>query len=458
MSRKTPTAKSLRAFSPTVRTMIARWISLTPLLVLAALALPHGADAQILRKVKDVVKGAVEDESLLIVDEAVRRAVRGSVGCVFSDLDCIHSAEEAGEDVYLTDEDGNVLTDDGGELITDPQVAAEKATVRPGEGAWANYDFLPGDRMLFAEDFSDENVGDFPKRLEFVRGGMEVVEWEDRSLLRITSKDSRFAVKLPEDLPEQFTLEFDAYVGHPNAPVIVSTYELGPRQRAHTAEDRPYLFFDGAAGHSSGIHQSGQPVASAEDLRIGQEIVTIRLMVDGAHAKVFMNERRLANHPQVELERGDRVYFAFPDVWTDRPILVGDIRVAAGGKDLYDKLAEDGRVATRGIFFDTGSARIQPESSPTLDEIGTMLQEHPDLSLLIEGHTDDVGEDDSNLELSDRRAASVRRFIVANYEVDEARLTSEGFGESNPADTNDTPEGRQNNRRVELVRVEGGTP
>ena len=133
MSRKTPTAKSLRAFSPTVRTMIARWISLTPLLVLAALALPHGADAQILRKVKDVVKGAVEDESLLIVDEAVRRAVRGSVGCVFSDLDCIHSAEEAGEDVYLTDEDGNVLTDDGGELITDPQVAAEKATVRPGK-------------------------------------------------------------------------------------------------------------------------------------------------------------------------------------------------------------------------------------------------------------------------------------------------------------------------------------
>ena len=262
----------------------------------------------------------------------------------------------------------------------------------------------------------------------------------------------------PRGPPGQFTLEFDAYVGHPNAPVIVSTYELGPRQRAHTAEDRPYLFFDGAAGHSSGIHQSGQPVASAEDLRIGQEIVTIRLMVDGAHAKVFMNERRLANHPQVELERGDRVYFAFPDVWTDRPILVGDIRVAAGGKDLYDKLAEDGRVATRGIFFDTGSARIQPESSPTLDEIGTMLQEHP---RSVAPHRGPHGRrrrgrlQPGALRSPSRVRAPIHR---GEYEVDEARLTSEGFGESNPADTNDTPEGRQNNRRVELVRVEGGTP
>ena len=134
--------------------------------------------------------------------------------------------------------------------------------------------------------------------------------------------------------------------------------------------------------------------------------------------------------------------------------MITNIRIAEGGKTvLYDQLAANGRVSTQGIYFDSGSDRLRPESTPTLKEIGTMLKEHADLKILIEGHTDNVGDDAANQTLSDKRAAAVKAYLVAAYSIDQARLETKGFGETKPVGSNDTPEGRQNNRRVELVKL-----
>jgi outer membrane protein OmpA-like peptidoglycan-associated protein len=137
----------------------------------------------------------------------------------------------------------------------------------------------------------------------------------------------------------------------------------------------------------------------------------------------------------------------------DMPTMLANLSVMAGGKKLYDAIAESGRVSTQGIYFDTGSDRIRPESTPTLKEIGAMLSEHADLKLVIEGHTDNVGNAASNQALSEKRAAAVRQFLIDNYSVDGARLSAKGLGSTKPVGPNDTPEGRQNNRRVELVKA-----
>lgn len=81
-----------------------------------------------------------------------------------------------------------------------------------------------------------------------------------------------------------------------------------------------------------------------------------------------------------------------------------------------------------------------------------MLKDHPDLKLTIEGHTDNVGSAEANKALSDKRAAAVRQFLIDSYQVDGARLAAKGLGQTKPATSNDTPEGRQSNRRVELVK------
>jgi len=119
---------------------------------------------------------------------------------------------------------------------------------------------------------------------------------------------------------------------------------------------------------------------------------------------------------------------------------------------LERELMEKGRADVYSIFFSFNSNVIREESEPTLREIDDVLRRHPDWTLGIEGHTDGVASDAFNLDLSKRRAAAVKTVLVGRFGIDGGRLTTAGFGKSRPRDTNDTPEGRARNRRVELVR------
>lgn len=104
------------------------------------------------------------------------------------------------------------------------------------------------------------------------------------------------------------------------------------------------------------------------------------------------------------------------------------------------------------IFFSFNSAIIRPESDETLTIIADLLAKHPDWKLAIGGHTDSIASDNFNLDLSKRRAAAVKDALVARFKLDAGRLSTQGYGEASPRDTNDTLEGRARNRRVELVR------
>jgi len=102
------------------------------------------------------------------------------------------------------------------------------------------------------------------------------------------------------------------------------------------------------------------------------------------------------------------------------------------------------------VLFDTGSATLKPGAREKLAKISGILLAHPGLTLQIEGHTDSVGSDEFNMELSGRRADGVRDYL-AQEGVAASGMTARGFGKTQPVATNDTPEGRQRNRRVELV-------
>jgi outer membrane protein OmpA-like peptidoglycan-associated protein len=119
---------------------------------------------------------------------------------------------------------------------------------------------------------------------------------------------------------------------------------------------------------------------------------------------------------------------------------------------LADALASQGRVELSGIYFDFASETLKDESLPVLAEIAAALRAHPDWRLTIEGHTDNIGGDAYNLDLSRRRAAAVQAALVQRHGIAAERLTSDGFGASRPKETNDTLAGRARNRRVELVR------
>jgi len=100
------------------------------------------------------------------------------------------------------------------------------------------------------------------------------------------------------------------------------------------------------------------------------------------------------------------------------------------------------------ILFKSNSDEILPESYPVLADVASIMQAHPEIRIRVEGHTDDRGTEEHNLELSRRRAASVVRFMAERHSIAAERLSSEGFGESQPIADNGTSEGRAKNRRV----------
>ena len=105
--------------------------------------------------------------------------------------------------------------------------------------------------------------------------------------------------------------------------------------------------------------------------------------------------------------------------------------------------------AAKNVYFATNSAKLLSKSYAPLDELAKVLNDNPSLKLKIDGHTDNTGAEDYNMSLSDKRAASVREYLVSKG-VDGSRMESEGFGESMPVADNNTSAGRQQNRRVEM--------
>lgn len=124
----------------------------------------------------------------------------------------------------------------------------------------------------------------------------------------------------------------------------------------------------------------------------------------------------------------------------------------SGSNDLEQTLREKGKADIYGIYFDFDKDVIRPESEPVIRQIAEVMKANPSWKLNVNGHTDNIGGDAHNLDLSNRRAEAVKRVLVMQYGIDPARLATKGYGATQPKESNDTLEGRARNRRVELVR------
>jgi hypothetical protein len=193
----------------------------------------------------------------------------------------------------------------------------------------ANYDFVAGDQPLFSIDYSEDRVGNFPKKLGFVEGNMEIVEAGNTRLMRITTP-SVFTIPLPESLPQKFTIEMEVI----NRPSIDGwTFQLrgGPPVASGdlgtTAID---WGSDGVAVLGGG---GGEVKFSADDAtreRYRGKPVQLRVMGDGDYIKVYLDQRRLANIPNAQFARTKVLTLRIDARSEDNPAFIGKIRIAGG--------------------------------------------------------------------------------------------------------------------------------
>lgn len=413
-------------------------------------------------KAKEKAAARLDTATDAALDTAANR-IEHVIKCAVSNTACIRQAAAAGQAVLVTDDNGApVSSADSAAAIASAMQSAPSATPAgapvgaapvaggagagqaPGTGVWLNYDFVPGDKVLFYDDFADDHVGDLPSHEDVTDGNVTVVDVGGTKYLR-TVTGATLWITLPQKLPERFTIEATYFNPHDNNAL---QFTVGDDHAV-----RVWCFHSSAG--ISGEGASGDKRSQQDATGIGaHDFVNCRFMFDRGYVKAYLNEQRLAQLNGLTVERGAKVRMQLPSGYEDEgATLVTGIRIAEGGRPLYQALAANGRVSTHGILFATGSATIEGESTPTLKEIGEMLQAHPDLRLTIEGHTDNVGDAAANQTLSEQRAAAVAQYLESTYHIDAGRLATKGYGAAKPVASNDTPEGRQQNRRVELVRM-----
>jgi len=325
--------------------------------------------------------------------------------------------------------------------------AAASDAPPPGEVYGNEYDFIAGERLIFFDDFSTTDAGDFPMKWTTKDGGgapTEVVEQSGKHWLKLRAEKSSaqgskqfIRLDVKDDLPPKFTVEFDCYT---------------------TGE---YLLLMGKRGsHGSRIYIGPEkielPHTTIKRDPPPNRVQHVAISLSGSYAKVYVDGRRLGQDPEAFQRPITYVGFEFHNYFLytkPRPFdMMTNFRVAEGGKDYGTELTTAGRIVTHGITFDVSSDVMRPESGPTLRKILKVLQEDDALKFEIQGHTDSQGGDKVNIPLSERRAQAVKTWLVGQG-IEAGRLTTKGFGATKPLKQNDTPEGRAENRRVEFVKT-----
>jgi outer membrane protein OmpA-like peptidoglycan-associated protein len=332
--------------------------------------------------------------------------------------------------------------------------------------AYSKFDFVAGDKVVAFDDFMEDSIGDFPARWNTNAAGEVVtVANQPGRWLKLTGGGFFVPEYLPL-LPDNFTLEFDVLT----SPDFNSSFRLNTSIVELSNVKQP-AGWQAADNRFTFTAQPGTPDSQTqmEPRQGGVGVAAV-----SADTKQFPKGSRL--HVSVSRQRQRvRVYFNQDKVWDVARALQADakyntilffvprvdegseyylanVRLAVGAPDTRNKLLTDGKWVTNGILFDVNSDRIRGESYGALREVANVLNENADLKIQIVGHTDADGDEAQNLDLSRRRAASVKSALVSEFKIDAARMDTDGRGETQSVDKNDTAAGKANNRRVEFIK------
>src|SRR5688572_4857486 len=274
------------------RHVLAGVLAVVSLVVSASVVDAQGLGDRLKKRASDAAKRTVEqkvDQKTTQATSAALDKAENAIRCAATDTACQEKAKADGKSVVIDDS-----APKGGAPAAPAASKAEPA--EPGAGAAAakeevafvNFDFVPGERVLFADDFTKDNVGDFPKRLEFVKGNMEVAEWKGARWLRATT-DGQFEIPLPENLPERFTIEFD-HVGVASSWPHLTVNFGGKRDADRSLDQVVFRTWDGNSNLSGGgvFGGDGTERAKGQVKDAQNKPFTARIMVDGRYAKVYM--------------------------------------------------------------------------------------------------------------------------------------------------------------------------
>jgi OOP family OmpA-OmpF porin len=354
------------------------------------------------------------------------------------------------------------------EKTADPTGNTSDANKPAGVKAYSKFDFVPGEKIVVFDDFIQDAVGDFPDKWNTNSSGETVTMNDKPEHWLMIAKQGVFMPEFIDSLPDNFTFEFDLLCDNPgNAwSFYTSIVSLTDRKHPDGWQSAANRFTFTVAPHADGnststIERQKEGVGETsvttptKQFSDGTKPVHVAVWRQKERERVYFNNEKVWDLPKVMSKDANynSIVFWLQGATEGTHYYMSNVRLAVGAPDTRNKLLTEGKWITHGILFDVNSATIKSESYGTLKEIANVLKENAGVKVKIIGHTDSDGDDKSNMDLSKRRAASVKEELVKEFSIDESRMETDGMGESKPIDKNTTPAGKANNRRVEFVKT-----
>lgn len=328
--------------------------------------------------------------------------------------------------------------------------------------AFSQYDFVPGDHILLYEDFSQDAVGDFPALWTTNKAGeINTLNVASGKWLNLNSTEGIWWFLKPIDFPKNFIVEFDVVPkkGAARYAVGVAIYgESAFREMSDPFSCKTGLIVNVAktGWETQGLKSGNPKITGNSDIKPVEEekVNHVIIWVQNRRVRIYHKGEKVLDMPTnlYDDNKFSRIAFQLYR-GASSSSYVSEIKITTASPDTRSKLLTEGKLITYGIYFDVNKDIVKPESYGTLNDIAKVLNEVPDLKVEIVGHTDSDGADAANIDLSKRRAASVKNELVKTFNVNGERLVTNGAGESQPVAPNDTPVNKALNRRVEFIRM-----
>jgi outer membrane protein OmpA-like peptidoglycan-associated protein len=365
------------------------------------------------------------------------------------------------------------------EASTTTQTAAKTdsgtGTANPALASTTTYDFVPGSKVLLADNFSQDVLGQFPLKWH-TRSKGEIVTLNTAKGNWLRVYPGTF-VSPVVNIGENATIEFDLIMNWPKAggymvPAIgFAFYDRGNKGEILSYDYRlknclkftiaPYrseaaIQLTSYENVAKKLESDKYRVANFES-KVGS-VIHVAISIQKERVRIWIDQEKVFDLPQAAPLNGNlnqlKIDVSTSNYTNDQlGYYVSNFRFAEGSSDNRSKLLTTGKLETSGILFATNSAEVKSDNEGTIKEVAAAMTENPDLKIKIIGHTDAVGKPDANLILSTKRAESVRDELVKTYKIDADRMETEGKGSTAPVSDDNSEAGKTRNRRVEFIKI-----
>lgn len=332
--------------------------------------------------------------------------------------------------------------------------------------AYSHFDFLAGTKTIFYDDFTAGltkwKIIEYDQSDDVESPGIKSITDENSRWLKTPRRGIFYPLNV-KTLPEKFTIEFDMWANAETMSEMESGLILAIVGNS-VVKDEYSTAFDETPQIQLDIHPSeellycqamkesydGERLLDRKDIKNGWrkgKVHRISISRIGTHIKVYVGDKKFLDLPTGLPTKTNYTLMLATNMWGDG-LYFTNFKLA---EIESVKIENENRFVTNAIYFNVNAAVIKPESWPALNQAAKAIQSMQGTVKII-GHTDSDGNDADNLVLSKKRAEAVKSFLIKNFGIESSRLLTDGEGESNPVDTNNTAEGKANNRRVEFVK------